>query len=119
MNVMKPGTPLTQKRGTRGTKRASKRALAVIDLQRMFPKARILYVSATGATEVSNLSFGDRLGVWGYGTSFSSKQDFIDQISSGGLSAMEIVARDLKAAGRYMARTLSYEGIENNQACSR
>lgn len=99
-------------RGTFGIKQPAQRALAVVDLQTMFPKARILYVSATGATDVTNLSYGDRLGIWGPGKPFSSKTDFFNKIQAGGLSAMEIVARDLKALGSYMARTLSFRGVE-------
>ena len=99
-------------RGNRGTKKAAQRALAVVDLQKLLPKARILYMSATGATELMNFGYAERLGVWGPGTAFSDKTDFIAQVQQGGVSAMEIVARDLKAMGLYMARTLSFEGTE-------
>ena len=33
-------------------------------------------------------------------------------IEAGGIAAMEVLARDLKALGLYIARSLSYEGIE-------
>ena len=99
-------------RGKRGIKKPSDTGIVVVDLQKLLPKARILYVSATGATEVSNLSYAERLGIWGNGTPFASKQKFIDEISAGGVSSMEIVARDLKALGLYMARTLSFKGVE-------
>lgn len=102
-------------KGTRGTKKSSQRALMAVDLQALFPKARIVYSSATGATQVSNLSYADRLGIWGPGTPFPNKQAFISAIQGAGLSAMEIVARDLKATGKYLARTMSFEGIKQNQ----
>jgi len=102
-------------KGTFGSKDASQRALAVVDLQRLFPKARILYVSATGATDITNLGYGDRLGIWGAGKPFATKQDFFTKITAGGISAMEIVARDLKALGSYLARTLSFRGVEQEQ----
>jgi hypothetical protein len=102
-------------KGTFGSKDASQRALAVVDLQRLFPKARILYVSATGATDITNLGYGDRLGIWGAGKPFATKQDFFTKIAAGGISAMEIVARDLKALGSYLARTLSFRGVEQEQ----
>lgn len=102
-------------RGVRGVDKASQTGLAVVQLQRMFPKARIVYSSATGATEITNLSFADRLGIWGPGTPFSDKAAFFNQISTGGLSTMEMVARDLKAMGRYLARTLSFEGVGKEQ----
>jgi len=101
---------ITQK-GKRGAKKPSTRALAGIELQKRLPNARIVYVSATGATEVSNLAYADRLGLWGEGTPFANKLDFIDKVQAGGLAAMELVARDMKAMGAYIARNLSYDGV--------
>jgi hypothetical protein len=98
--------------GKRGIKAASKNGIATVDIQQLLPQARVVYVSATGATEVSNLSYADRLGIWGPGMPFASKQDFIQKISAGGLSAMEIVARDMKAMGVYLARSISFKGVE-------
>lgn len=97
--------------GTRGKRKPSQVALAGIDLQRRLPKARIVYASATGATEVYNLAYADRLGLWGEGTAFADKENFIESISSGGMAAMEVVAKDLKAQGAYVARSLSYDGV--------
>jgi len=51
-----------------GNKDAAKKALAELALQDRLPNARIVYVSATGATEVGNLAYADRLGLWGRGT---------------------------------------------------
>ncbi|MBU7006292.1 strawberry notch-like NTP hydrolase domain-containing protein [Phosphitispora fastidiosa] len=101
---------ITQKR-KRGAKKPSTRALAGIELQKRLPDARIVYASATGATEVSNLAYADRLGLWGEGTPFANKLDFIDKVQAGGLAAMELVARDMKAMGAYIARNLSYDGV--------
>jgi len=98
-------------RGERGTKQPSAKALAGVELQNALPNARIVYVSATGATEVINLAYCERLGLWGEGTPFSSKLDFVQEISSGGIAAMELVARDMKSMGIYNARSLSYEGV--------
>lgn len=97
-----------EEKGKRGKKEASKKALAGIELQRRLPNARVVYVSATMASDVSNLAFADRLGLWGEGTPFANRQAFVDQISSGGVAAMELVARDLKALGSYIARGLSF-----------
>lgn len=99
-------------KGERGTQHASKQALAVINLVEAFPKARVLYVSATGATEVRNLAMLDRLGLWGEGTSFASRNHFIAAIEKGGTAAMELVARDMKAMGLYVARSISFDGVE-------
>ena len=101
---------ITQK-GPRGKKDPAIRAIAGVELQRRLPKARMLYVSATGATEVHNLAYADRLGLWGEGTPFADKNDFIAKIHAGGLAAMELVARDMKAMGVYLARNLSFEGV--------
>lgn len=102
-------------KGDRGIKAASAKALAGIELQQKLPNARIVYVSATGATEVSNLAYAERLGLWGRGTAFPTKGDFISQVSSGGIAAMELVARDMKALGQYVARNLSYRGVDYNR----
>ena len=46
---------------------------AVVKLQETFPKARVVYLSATGATQVSDMSYMSRLGLWGTGTSARRK----------------------------------------------
>jgi GGDEF domain-containing protein/2'-5' RNA ligase len=76
------------------------------------PKLRTASESATAATDVMNLGYLDRLGLWGAGTSFPNGfGEFAAQISGGGISAMEMVARELKAQGKYLSRTLSYKGV--------
>ena len=98
-------------RGARGTKPATLTAKAGQDLRNLLPKAKILYVSATGATEVANLAYADRLGLWGEGTPFASVIEFINEMSRS-VSAMELVAQNLKQMGLYLARSLSFNGIE-------
>lgn len=98
-------------RGKRGIKKPSQQALAGINLQRELPNARVVYVSATGATEISNLSYADRLGLWGQGTPFADVNTFINEVSQGGIAAMELISRDMKAMGMYLARSLSYDGV--------
>jgi len=95
--------------GERGMKKASKQALAGIALQQRLPNARVVYVSATGATEVSNLAYAERLGIWGPGTAFAGKQEFLNEMTNGGVAAMEAVAQSLKASGSYAARSLSMD----------
>jgi hypothetical protein len=53
-----------------------------------------------------------RLGLWGPETAFANREQFISSIRQGGIAAMELVARDLKATGLYMARALSFAGVE-------
>ena len=98
-------------KGKRGVKPPSQQALAGINLQRELPNARVVYVSATGATELSNLSYADRLGLWGEGTPFADVNAFIGNVSKGGLASMELLSRDMKAMGMYLARSLSYDGV--------
>ncbi|MGN0843851.1 MAG: strawberry notch-like NTP hydrolase domain-containing protein, partial [Kiritimatiellia bacterium] len=102
-------------RKKRGKSKPSAKALAVVAFQNAMPNARIIYVSATMATEVHNLAFAERLGLWGEGTAFRNKESFVSQVSSGGLSVMEIIARDMKSLGVYIARSLSYEGVGNRR----
>jgi antirestriction protein ArdC/predicted RNA methylase len=98
-------------KGGRGERKPSQQAVAGINLQKEVPDARVLYVSATGATEVSNLTYAERLGLWGEDTPFADAKEFIGQVSSGGIAAMELTARDLKALGVYTARSLSYDDV--------
>ena len=92
---------------------ASQQGRAGLRLQHALPDARVVYVSATGATNVHNLAYAQRLGLWGgEDFPFATRQEFVEAIESGGVAAMEVLARDLKALGLYMARSLSYEGVE-------
>ena len=98
--------------GSRGVRRASQRALVVVELQQRLPGARVVYASATGATEVSNLAYASRLGLWGRGTPFPTPESFVERVSAGGIAAMELVAKDLKSMGLYTARSVSYDGVD-------
>ncbi|HXZ16610.1 MAG TPA: strawberry notch family protein, partial [Roseiarcus sp.] len=97
----------------RGEKCASQQGRAGLRLQNALPDARVLYVSATGATTVANLAYATRLGLWGStDMPFATRQDFVSAMEAGGIAAMEVLARDLKALGLYAARALSYAGVE-------
>lgn len=92
----------------------SQQGLAGLRLQLATPRARVLYISATGATNVANLAYALRLGLWGQGAEypFPSREGFVSAMEAGGVAAMEVVARDLKALGLYTARALSFDGVE-------
>lgn len=98
-------------KGNRGIKKASQRGMAGLAIQEALPKAKIIYSSATGATEVENLRYAERLGLWGEGTAFPNGDDFVHRIKAGGLAAMELIARDMKAMGVYLSRNISYEDV--------
>ena len=97
----------------RGVK-PSQQGLAGLRLQLAVPRARVFYVSATGATSVHNLAYASRLGLWGQGSEypFPSRESFVSAMEAGGVAAMEVVARDLKTLGFYTARALSFDGVE-------
>jgi hypothetical protein len=100
-------------KGERGDQAASQQGRAGLRLQHALPNARVVYVSATGATTVHNLAYAQRLGLWGGDDfPFASRSEFVEAIEEGGVAAMEVLARDLKALGLYAARSLSYEGVE-------
>ncbi|WP_296710289.1 strawberry notch family protein [Rhodoblastus sp.] len=92
---------------------ASQQGRAGLRLQHALPNARIVYVSATGATTVHNLAYAQRLGLWGgEDFPFATRAEFVTAIEDGGVAAMEVLARDLRALGLYTARSLSYDGVE-------
>ncbi|MGJ0395378.1 MAG: strawberry notch-like NTP hydrolase domain-containing protein [Methylocystis sp.] len=100
-------------KGERGEKTASQQGRAGLRLQNALPGARVLYVSATGATTVANLAYATRLGLWGStDMPFATRADFVAAMEAGGIAAMEVLARDLKALGLYASRALSYAGVE-------
>ena len=100
-------------KGERGDQEASQQGKAGLRLQHALPDARVVYVSATGATNVHNLAYAQRLGLWGgEDLPFATRAEFVEAIEAGGVAAMEVLARDLKALGLYMARSLSYAGVE-------
>jgi len=97
----------------RGDQAASQQGRAGLRLQHALPSARIVYVSATGATTVQNLAYAQRLGLWGGEEfPFATRSEFVAAIEDGGVAAMEVLARDLKALGLYAARSLSFDGVE-------
>ena len=105
-------------KGARGVQKASQQGLAGLRLQNALPDARVLYVSATGATQVSNLAYAARLGLWSTGDfPFASREDFVAAMEKGGVAAMEVISRDLKSLGLYAARSLSYDGVEYDTLC--
>jgi hypothetical protein len=100
-------------KGARGPKKASLQGMAGLALQNRLPGARILYVSATGATTPENLAYTVRLGLWGGPEApFLTREAFMDAVEKGGVAVMELIARELKALGLYIARSLSFDGVE-------
>ncbi|WP_395678738.1 strawberry notch-like NTP hydrolase domain-containing protein [Inquilinus sp.] len=100
-------------KGARGDVAASQQGRAGLRLQHALPDARVVYISATGATAVANLAYAQRLGLWGGDDfPFADRADFVTALEEGGVAAAEVLARDLKALGLYAARSLSVAGVE-------
>ncbi|TKR95497.1 hypothetical protein L596_009661 [Steinernema carpocapsae] len=89
----------------------TKTGKVVLDMQKALPNARVVYASATGASEPRNMAYMTRLGLWGLGQSFPEFQDFINAVERRGVGAMEVVAMDMKQRGMYLARQLSFRGV--------
>ena len=95
-----------------GSSKPTKTGLTVLELQKNLPKARIIYASATGASEPKNMAYMVRLGLWGQGTPFKEFNDFVTTVEKRGVGAMELVAIDMKLRGVYIARQLSFSGVQ-------
>eukprot|EP00794_Sanderia_malayensis_P014235 gene14235-15720_t len=93
-----------------GSGKPTKTGQTVVQLQNLLPKARVVYCSATGASEPRNMAYMNRLGLWGVGTPFNQFSDFISSVEKRGVGAMEMVAMDMKLRGMYIARQLSFSG---------
>lgn len=90
-------------------KKQSKAAEFALEIQYRLPNARVVYASATGASETKHLGYMTRLGIWGMGTPYSDFGRFCETIEKRGVGAMELVAVDLKMRGAYIARQLSFK----------
>ena len=81
--------------------------LAVEELQRRLPHARVVYCSATGVTDPNHVGYMMRMNLWGEGQAFRDFDHFRE--SMGQVSMMELVAIHMKRRGRYLARSLSFQ----------
>ena len=96
--------------GTSG--KSSATASAVYALQEKFPRARVVYVTATAAALPRHFLNMDRLGLWGDGTAFASSSAFVEQMETNGLASMEMVALHMKQHGQFVSRHLSFSECE-------
>lgn len=95
-----------------GRKNQSQQGMRGVEIQQAMPEAGVIYASATMATDVYNLGYAPRLGLWGKDAPFPSAEAFIAEMHKLDEGALEQVCIDLKAAGRYSSRTLSFDGVE-------
>ena len=54
----------------------------------------------------------ERLGLWGRGLPYQTFESFLGNITQRGLGAAELIAMEMKAAGVYVSRGLSYHDTE-------
>ncbi|CAG9464449.1 unnamed protein product [Pedinophyceae sp. YPF-701] len=91
----------------------SKTGLAVLAIQERLPRARVVYCSATGASEPRNMGYMVRLGLWGPGApAFHNFGSFLTSVTTRGMGTLEMTAMDMKARGMFVCRTLSFKGAE-------
>jgi hypothetical protein len=88
---------------------ASKTAIIIDALQKKLREARVIYASATIATEADNLHFLSRLGLWGPGTAFDTSERFAAAMHNAGLPGLELLSVNMKLQGKYFARTLGFK----------
>lgn len=93
------------------SKNTSLTAKLVNQIQIDLPNARVVYVSATGASDPRHMAYMRRLGLWGKGTSFNDFKEFKESIGDS-VAAMEMVAMEMKSLGMYCSRHLSFEGTK-------
>ena len=72
-----------------GSGKPTQVGLAVLELQQRLPRARIVYCSATGCSEPTNMAYMVRLGLWGTNTAFPGGfQEFRKACELGGVGMM-------------------------------
>ena len=91
---------------------SSKVAQSVLELQKLLPLARIVYCSATGASDLSNMAYMERLALWGPLSAFPTFNTFTEGVTGRGVGGLEMLAMEMKASGSYLSRGLSYKDAE-------
>lgn len=71
-------------------------------LQQKLPHAKVVYCSATGVSELRNLCYMSRLGIWGPNTPFTDFPTFLKTVEKRGMGALEFFAMELKHMGVYI-----------------
>lgn len=72
---------------------------AVVRLQAALPKARVVYASATGVTDIANMAYFTRLGLWGAGSGFADFPTFEKSVKQRGIGAFELLSMEMKNQG--------------------
>eukprot|EP00891_Asterochloris_glomerata_P001845 jgi/Astpho2/1845/e_gw1.00038.339.1_t len=92
-----------------GKQEGTKVAHEVQEIQKAMPRARVVWCDAAGVSEVGNMAYMTRLGLWGPGSAFPRR---VTCCGPAGVSFLEMMAMELKAEGYYVARGLSFRDAE-------
>ena len=104
------------KGGDWGMDKPSSQGIAGVALQQMFPKARVLYLTATPFKDSGALGYATRLGMVGGGAApFRSSRDLAEFAADLGNLGAEMIALDLKATGRFNQAELSWRDVTIEQ----
>jgi hypothetical protein len=79
---------------TTGAGNPTKTGLTVLNLQNALPLARIVYASATGASEPKHMGYMVRLGLWGLGTPFADSKEFVQAVEKRWVMLLRSVSLD-------------------------
>lgn len=83
----------------------------IMRLQFNYPRSRVVYSSATAASEVDHLLILTRLQLWGNGTAYVDSKDFRKKLAQRGVAGLEQMSMELKLDGKYLSRQLSFERV--------
>lgn len=78
----------------------------VVQLQNEVPKIGVVYSTATAASEVKQMHYMCKLGLWD-----ESHERFVKMLYSYGTTAMELVSIQLKMDGRLVSRHLGFDNV--------
>ena len=79
----------------------------VLSLQRNLINPRVVYSTATAASDIRQMHYMEKLGLWNEG----GHQAFVRLLDHYGSSAMEMAALQLKHSGRLVSRQLGFDGV--------
>lgn len=85
----------------------SKSGKMVVNIQRTLDNPRVLYSTATAASDIRQLHYVERLGLWS-----GDHTIFTKTLEKYGSSAMEMCALQLKHTGKLVSRHLGFNGIQ-------
>lgn len=79
-------------------------------LQLTYPKAAIVYASATLGIAPEDWSYLSRIGLWGARAPFPNFATMCKQLA--GVAELEMVPHFLRSTGAFFSRQLSFQGVE-------